>query len=193
MALERSTIVQAALLLLDKVGLQGLSTRKLAQDLNVQGPSLYWHFKSKRELLDHMAETMLTEHLPTPRTIEEPWDAWLAADAYGVRAAALSRRDGAQVLASGRPTGTSPVLSMPDMLRRLKDAGFTDSEAHYAIITIASFTLGWALIEQAADEQTKRADHTAGFEFGLQALLSGMRDRLAARGCTKAGAIERRA
>jgi len=181
MALEKSTIVQAALQLLDKVGLEGLSTRKLAQDLGVQGPSLYWHFKSKRELLNHMAEAMLTEHLPTPGPLEsdQPWDAWLLTGAYCIRAAALSRRDGAQVLAAGRPTGTSQALSMPGMLRRLMDAGFSDAAAHHVLVTIGSFTIGYALVEQSGMAEPKRSDHAAGFAYGIQALLSGLRDQLA--------------
>jgi TetR/AcrR family transcriptional regulator, tetracycline repressor protein len=184
MALERSTIVQAALQLLDKVGLEGLSTRKLAQDLGVQGPSLYWHFKSKRELLDHMAEAMLIEHLPTPGPMEsqQSWDDWLATGAYCIRAAALSRRDGAQVLAAARPTGASPVLSHPAMIARLKEAGFSEAAAFNIILAIGSFTIGWVQIEQAGIGHGKGGAQIAGFEFGLRALLSGLRERLAAGG-----------
>lgn len=184
MALERHTIVQAALQLLDKVGLEGLSTRKLAQDLGVQGPSLYWHFKSKRELLDHMAEAMLTEHLPSPGPMEsdQPWDEWLATGAYCIRDAALSRRDGAQVLAAARPTGSSPYLSHPAMIKRLVDAGFSDTAAFNVIQAIGSFTIGWAQIEQSGISHPECAGAESGFEFGLRALLSGLRERLAAGG-----------
>jgi TetR/AcrR family tetracycline transcriptional repressor len=184
MALERHTIVQAALQLLDKVGLEGLSTRKLAQDLGVQGPSLYWHFKSKRELLDHMAEAMLTEHLPTPGPMDsqESWDDWLATGAYCIRDAALSRRDGAQVLAAARPTGASPVLSAPAMIKRLVDAGFSEAAAFNVILSIGSFTIGWVQIEQSGIGHAKCDGVESGFEFGLRALLSGLRERLAAGG-----------
>ncbi|HLY78819.1 MAG TPA: TetR family transcriptional regulator, partial [Caulobacteraceae bacterium] len=50
MALERRKIVETALGLLDDVGMDGLSTRRLAAELGVKGPSLYWHFKNMREL-----------------------------------------------------------------------------------------------------------------------------------------------
>ena len=49
--LSRETVIRAALDLLNEVGVDGLSTRRLAERLGVQQPALYWHFKNKRELL----------------------------------------------------------------------------------------------------------------------------------------------
>ena len=54
MKLDRDVILQAALSLLDEVGMDKLSTRLLAERLGVQQPALYWHFKNKRALLDAM-------------------------------------------------------------------------------------------------------------------------------------------
>ena len=61
-------------------GIEGVSTRQLANMLGIAGPSLYWHFHNKRELLDHMAEAMLAEAQPVPDPlIDEPdWRLWLA-------------------------------------------------------------------------------------------------------------------
>ena len=64
--LDRDTVIGAALDLLDEVGVDGLTTRKLAQRLDVQQPALYWHFRSKRALLDKLAETMLAEKHTRP-------------------------------------------------------------------------------------------------------------------------------
>ncbi|MDF2848837.1 MAG: TetR family transcriptional regulator, partial [Oerskovia sp.] len=57
--LDRERVVRAALALLDEVGLDGLTLRRLAQDLGVKAPALYWHFASKADLLHEMAATML--------------------------------------------------------------------------------------------------------------------------------------
>ena len=51
MALGTDRIVNAALALLDREGLDRLSTRRLATALHIQGPSLYHHFRNKAELL----------------------------------------------------------------------------------------------------------------------------------------------
>jgi len=56
--LDPALVVLVALKLLDEVGLDGLTLRRLAAELGVQAPALYWHFANKRELLDHMAQAI---------------------------------------------------------------------------------------------------------------------------------------
>ena len=51
--LQPNTVIRAALDLLNEVGVDGLTTRKLAERLGVQQPALYWHFRNKRALLDY--------------------------------------------------------------------------------------------------------------------------------------------
>ncbi|HNG17360.1 TetR family transcriptional regulator, partial [Accumulibacter sp.] len=53
--LQPNTVIRAALDLLNEVGVDGLTTRKLAERLGVQQPALYWHFRNKRALLDALA------------------------------------------------------------------------------------------------------------------------------------------
>jgi AcrR family transcriptional regulator len=60
MPLQRETVARAALQLVDEVGLDGLTTRRLATSLNIQSPTLYWHFTNKQELVNCMAEVMVT-------------------------------------------------------------------------------------------------------------------------------------
>ena len=57
--LDKGTVIAAALELLNEVGMDSLTTRKLAERLKVQQPALYWHFQNKRALLDALAEAML--------------------------------------------------------------------------------------------------------------------------------------
>jgi AcrR family transcriptional regulator len=61
MALDRETVVRTGLDVLNDVGLDALTLRKIASELNVQPPALYWHFKSKRDLIDEMATTVLRD------------------------------------------------------------------------------------------------------------------------------------
>ena len=56
--LQREAVIRTALELLNDVGMEGLTTRRLAERLGVQQPALYWHFKNKRALLDALAEAM---------------------------------------------------------------------------------------------------------------------------------------
>ena len=172
MALERRTIVEAALDLLDEVGMDGLSTRRLAAELGVKGPSLYWHFKSMRELFNHMAEALRETALPAPDAFPHDWQAWLADGARGLRRAALSRRDGARLMTGAAPTGTSLILDFPAMTGRLQSEGFRYREANATLLSLGRYALGWASYEQLTP--TPPANSEAAFEFGLQAMIAGV-------------------
>lgn len=169
--LDRAVIARTALELLDEVGLDGLSTRRLAEALGVSGPSLYWHFRSMGELRDLMADALLGQALPAPDA-PGPWESWLAAGARAIRAAALSRRDGARLLASARPTAARRALRFPANIARLQAAGFGPAEARAAFVALARYALGAALGEQAG--KGPDAASQAQFEFGLRALIAGL-------------------
>ncbi|MFF2542108.1 TetR/AcrR family transcriptional regulator [Kitasatospora sp. NPDC058063] len=59
--LSRERIVAAALRLIDDEGLDALSTRRLATELSVSGPSLYNHFATKDDLLDAVVDSVIGE------------------------------------------------------------------------------------------------------------------------------------
>jgi AcrR family transcriptional regulator len=56
--LSRDRIVETAITLIDADGLGSFSTRRLAAELGVAGPSLYNHFPTKDAILDAVAETI---------------------------------------------------------------------------------------------------------------------------------------
>ncbi len=75
--------------------------RLLAAYLDIQNPSLYWHFTNKQELLNCMADLMIAEaftELQSPEPAQD-WADWLAAWARRLRKMMLAHRDGARVLA----------------------------------------------------------------------------------------------
>jgi AcrR family transcriptional regulator len=59
--LSRQRIIDAAAALIDGAGLEALSTRRLAAELGVRGPSLYNHFATKDEILDAVADAIIAE------------------------------------------------------------------------------------------------------------------------------------
>src|SRR6266851_2792013 len=50
--LSKRTVTESALKLADADGLDALTIRKLAQHLGVTPMALYWHFRSKEDLLE---------------------------------------------------------------------------------------------------------------------------------------------
>ncbi|HEX3269499.1 MAG TPA: TetR/AcrR family transcriptional regulator C-terminal domain-containing protein [Ktedonobacterales bacterium] len=150
MPLERETVARAALAVLDEVGLDGLTVRRIAEALGVQNPALYWHFKNKQDLLDRMAEVMLADAYaelgaPPPNA---SWPETLSALAHLFHRALSSHRDGARVIASANLSGSETVGVFDDALRRLQDAGFSALAALNATLTISAYTMGSVLDAQ---------------------------------------------
>ena len=66
-AADARAIVDAALVLLERDGLQGLSMRRLAQELGAGAASLYWHVGDKEELLSLLLDRIVGEaQVPEP-------------------------------------------------------------------------------------------------------------------------------
>jgi len=59
--LTKKAVVDRALALADANGLDGLTIRRLAEDLGVTPMALYWHFRSKEELLAGLADQVWAE------------------------------------------------------------------------------------------------------------------------------------
>src|SRR5215469_6392403 len=96
--LDRERLVDEALALLDEVGLDDLSMRRLAERLGVTAASLYWYVRDKDELLALLADAISGEiPLPDP---DLPWREALEVGARNLRRIAVSHRDGARVLAA---------------------------------------------------------------------------------------------
>ncbi|MBJ7375886.1 TetR family transcriptional regulator [Sphingobium sp.] len=176
MALTVDRIADQALALLDEVGLEGLSTRKLAAALGMQGPSLYHHFQNKAELLGHMTARILYRALaPLDRNVA--WDVWLRTLSHATRAMTLEYRDGAMLYASSNPSDEIRRKLLPDMAEPLLRAGFTQLAADQSISFLGSFVVGWAVNEQ--NETVRRLmvsmmemDET--FAAGVETLVQGI-------------------
>ena len=70
--LTRAAVVDRAMQLADSAGLDALTIRKLAQELGVTPMALYWHFRSKDELLEGLAERVWSE-IDIDIDHEAPW------------------------------------------------------------------------------------------------------------------------
>ncbi len=149
MALDRAQVVTAAIELLDEVGLDGLTLRRLAQELGVQAPALYWHFKNKQELLDQMMVTISATEAPVELPAQgQAWDEWLAQRARDIRRSRNSHRDGAMLAASTRPQ-PSQWQDIEAQISVLVDAGLQPADALLALLTIRDYVSGFTLDEQA--------------------------------------------
>jgi TetR/AcrR family transcriptional regulator, tetracycline repressor protein len=207
--LTRPMIIQTALRLLNRVGLDGLTVRRLAAELGVQSPALYWHFRSKQELLDQMADTIIRAAGMGPPRDGESWQDWLARRARAYRRSVLAHRDGARLVANARALSPATIRMYDEELTAMVGCGFTPVLALRTTGALAYYVNGFVLQEQAsrqedrgqpADQLAALAELLAGgasasllvaireggsplgeeaFEHGLRALIDGTAAALA--------------
>jgi AcrR family transcriptional regulator len=95
-SLDRAQVVRAALELLDEVGLDGLSMRRLADRLGVKAASVYWHVRDKEELLDLVFDRVIGE-IEVPEPEPSRWRGQVAEVAHEMRRVTKKHRDIARV------------------------------------------------------------------------------------------------
>jgi AcrR family transcriptional regulator len=113
--LTRDAIVDAALVVLEREGMAGLSMRKVAEELGTGAASLYWHVRDKEELLSLLLDRIVGEaELPEPDP--EHWQERLKELMRSARRLLSERRDAAQLSLGRIPAGPN---SLPVMERNL--------------------------------------------------------------------------
>ena len=168
MAIGRERIIDEALLLLNEVGMDKLSTRKLAERLGVQQPALYWHFRNKSQLLDAINSEMLLRYhddrVPKPG---QDWVSFTLSNARSVRKALLSVRDGARLTAGTRPSVTD-FADTEKVLQLYVDAGFSTKEAFGIAICVTRYVVGYVLEEQGEQERERIDQNGAKVDFDAE-------------------------
>ncbi|MFI8948911.1 TetR/AcrR family transcriptional regulator [Streptomyces sp. NPDC053750] len=168
--LDRRRVADTALKLLNEVGLDGLTLRTIARELDVKAPALYWHFKDKQALLDEMATEMYRRMVAgIPLDADDTWRERLLKANRGLRAALLGYRDGAKVFSGSRFTGAEHAEQMEDNLRLFTAAGLSLAQAVRATTTTYLFTLGFVTEEQGV--QPLPGERREGFELDARARL----------------------
>ncbi|WHT22028.1 TetR/AcrR family transcriptional regulator C-terminal domain-containing protein [Crossiella sp. CA-258035] len=197
MAIDLPQITAAAVRLLDEHGLAGLSTRKLAAELGVQSPTLYWHVRNKDELLDLVAEAICAEAFDIDESL--PWREQLATGLRQFRTLLRSHRDAAQLLRARPPRGPHRLGHIETTTRILLDAGFSPADTAAISVLLADHVLASAAEDDRRAGTAPRAGlsppegfpHLARvapayreltgealFELGVQVLLDGLAARL---------------
>ncbi|WP_327431183.1 MULTISPECIES: TetR/AcrR family transcriptional regulator [unclassified Streptomyces] len=168
--LDRKRVADTALKLLNEAGLEGLTLRAIAKELDVKAPALYWHFKDKQALLDEMATEMYRRMVAGQEpALDATWQERLLSANRGLRAALLSYRDGARVFSGSRFTGTPHAVEMERTLRLFTEAGFTLAQAVRATSTGFLYTLGFVVEEQGV--QPLPGERREGYDMEERARL----------------------
>ena len=194
--LSTDRIVETARMLVDSEGLAAVSTRRLAAELGVSGPSLYNHFRTKDQILEAVADSVSAQVDLSMFEDGRDWRTALHDWAVSYRSALRDHPNIVPVLATGpgrRPAG----LRLADAVYGgMVEAGWPPAQAtsigalmRYFVMgsALGSFARGFVDDASAYDpadyphlgqahllaEQQEKVDERA-FEVGLAALLDGL-------------------
>jgi AcrR family transcriptional regulator len=149
--LSRAVVLDAAVALADKAGLEAFSMRGLAQELGVVPMALYKHVANKDELLDGMVDTVFSEiELPSG---ELDWRSAMRNRAISTREA-LTRHTWAIGIMESRHPGPANLRNHNAVMGCLREAGFPFEMAIHAYSVQDAYIYGFALQEKDLGFQT---------------------------------------
>lgn len=139
--LTRPRVIAAAVELADRDGIESISMRKLAQELGVEAMSLYTHVRNKNDLLDGMADAVVSE-IPLP-AIGGDWKASLRQMALAARTVVLRHPWAPRTVETRAVPGPAALGYINVVLGTLREGGFTIAQTHHALHILGSRLLGF--------------------------------------------------
>jgi AcrR family transcriptional regulator len=199
--LSRRRVLEEAVRFVDREGLEALTMRKLGAELGVEAMSLYNHVPNKSALLDGMVEVLLGELEVPPEN--HGWEERIREGYRAFRRLAHVHPNVFPLLVNRPPDTMDGVWLVEEFLKTLEEAGFGKETALHAFRALSSYTFGYAMAEirgfalepdgsrlgahrLSPEEfprlcelkpQLENVDHNAEFEFGLDLIVSGLRER----------------
>jgi len=160
---NRSVILQSALRIVDRDGVDGLSMRRLSDEVGRDPTVIYRHVPTKAALLDGVAEIVLGQLRVD--TEDPDWTGQLRAVAHDFRRLALAHPNVVPLLVT-RPLATPLGRRPPGMLRPLEDvltlltsAGFGGADALHIYRVLFGYLHGHILTElQEVIERPEETD-----------------------------------
>jgi AcrR family transcriptional regulator len=155
--LNRDRVLETAVRLADQIGIEALSMRRLAQELDVVPMALYKHVQNKEELLDGMVEVIVREiDPPVPDT---DWKSAVRQRVLSARRA-LQRHPWARQAIESRITKTPAVLEYMDSFTGMFLAGgFSPDLAHHVMHAIGGRM--WGFTQELFDDSAGPATEAA--------------------------------
>jgi TetR/AcrR family tetracycline transcriptional repressor len=198
-SLNREHVIAEALVLLDREGPSQFSLRRLADHLGVTPMALYNHVSSKRELLQAIADSVVSN--VEYRPVRGDWQKVVAECFRTLRTACLAHPGAISVIESAEVLPAAVFRPMEITLTALERAGVTEEDALRAYSLLMTFTLGqvsyqikgWARgVDPTAAAGEGRITHRTfpavleaavntswdferAFEFGLSIILAGLK------------------
>jgi TetR/AcrR family tetracycline transcriptional repressor len=146
--ISHDAVVEASLRIIDREGLDAFSLPRLARELNVQTPSLYYHFRDRADILRTVARAIVLEsRVPAPDACRT-WVDWFTGISLSFRRAVLSHRNAAPILLEFMPRDV--LIWNYELGVQILAAVGVPPEARIGVIDgLDTLTLGASLAEAA--------------------------------------------
>ena len=202
-ALSRERVISASIRMADEGGINGISMRRLADQLGVRAMSLYHYFVNKDQLRAGMLAAVFAEMERPAHTAD--WRADLRRASISAKEVLLRHRWAARLLGEPMAPSRAQLEWMDGILGRLREAGFSPNMVHHAYHALDSHIVGFVLwvlpflelddavpnlasdviselhggdlphfVEHVGEHLADRPDDIDEFEFGLDLLLDGL-------------------
>ncbi len=141
--LSRERVLRAAIAHADAGGLEALTMRNLAEELEVAPMALYRHVANKDDLIDAMIDAVFSEiSLPLGGA---DWRTAMRQRAISVREALSRHRWAIGLMESRRSPGPANLRHHDAVIGKLRAAGFDIAMAAHAYSLLDSYIYGFAL------------------------------------------------
>jgi len=196
--LDRTTILEAAVELVDREGMAALNMRALAAQLGAGTMSIYHHVPNKDALLDGLTEVLMSE-IGVPDASEGSWVDRALHMARSFREVSLRHPHCVPLLVTRTFASDSALTPCEAAFDLLAEGGFDSNRALVIFRTILAYCLGFVTLEAEgffgalgpdpdADELRSSGmprlaelvphlsgrDYSADFEDGLRIVLAGV-------------------
>jgi AcrR family transcriptional regulator len=198
--LDRDKIARTALILVDTLGIEQLTMRRLGAELGVEAMALYHYFQNKDSLLDGILDVLLEQMMQSLPPGGTPLER-LRTNFLAMRQIAIDHPQAFVSVVSRRFRNRRALVFFEGVLRLFHAAGLNAEQSARYYRVLSNFTLGGGIMEVGSDQvaplspvvgddgdqyplvrdvmphlHSSQADVT--FRFGLDLILAALKSEL---------------
>ncbi len=171
--LDRESVVDAALRVLDAEGLDAVTIRRVAEELGTSGTALYTYVRDKDELVDLLVDRVIGE-IDAPADGSLPWQEQMRRHAREIRRTFAEHRDVARATLGHVPQGERAMVVMDAVLGRLREAGLPDRVLAFGSDLLALYVGAFAYEESVWAARGVDTEAAVEFIAGLRSYLESL-------------------
>ncbi|WP_433509106.1 TetR/AcrR family transcriptional regulator C-terminal domain-containing protein [Nonomuraea sp. CA-143628] len=146
--LSRDRVLRAAIKVADEGGIESLTMRRLAEELDAEAMSLYYHVAKKEDVLDGIVGVIAGEINEAVGRIDVPskgaaWKAAVRQRILTARQVFLRHPWAPRVFETRTDVSPAVVQYFDALIGLMRDGGFSNDLAHHALHALGSRALGF--------------------------------------------------